>query len=808
MAIIPFSDGDEFGHIRVDVINANFTELDSRVTALQTANSGDQIAASVPFTPTGTGLLATHVQAAIAELAGSLSGAADTGAIMPTESLFTTTTTGTGTLTLAGLTSKVTTATFYEYHTRDASGQYEQAWGILIISGGTTTITRTAIGKSSSGDGVAVPWSAGTKKVTVYNLDSNLLGAARLVLNLQPWQDVIVLSSGQSNANAIATAGSEAAVVGGVTAHPNVLGFMSNTPTSAASSQANTPGSNMVWMTINPSQTTTNFFGSINNGYCGMYCNDNGNAQYEFCKRLATATGHRVRLILLASSGTGFEDASFGWVYDGNATPGRCCNKIKAYFDDAMTKMVAADPRQTGNTKAHIMIWMHTESAAGSAVQGGGLSSSKYGKLLGTWIRQLENPSYFGICNERTLYLATEAPPMYRERDAAARKFNGLAVTKRMIGDRFRIVSTSLVQTQQDRTHYTGAGQVEIGSRLWDAFSLPNVQQSIDTAFRLARRPSNVTVFGVPFEDFVSTIWDGTGVPSASTKTTVTTAGTIKMRVGQLDSILGTTNLFTTAGLDAMMVGDELRLFKTTESLDANNKPTNYKRIIVTSVPVLVTGAANYYEFNATVTDVGSLAGWSVGNQMFLQPVSFRMHPDDRMQVSTDAQLIVRDGIVNEAIAAGTENKIAGTSSPHVTQGSGLTTHLVAATASGEAFRTNEWTPIYIDNGQSLNATPLTIATIAGMADGDHWAVEVEIHYQHAVSLLAGKFRVNGAGFRTGGTMNTSMATAIETVANPSAVPNPSIGWATAGGNYGFNVTVTGLAATIKWKARIRVRKL
>ncbi len=647
---------------------------------------------------------------------------------------------------------------FVRYPDNTTSG-HEEGWGAYTAS--TDSIARTKIGKSSAGYGVKVNWgSSATKHIAAVVSGAELGNMASAVIDLPPWQDVLLGGTSQSNGLAWANlylTGSALPI------YTQVLDWCKIAAGTGS----------YAWRVTDPTEQSlllpsddTVHVGTPRRVDSGGTVYPTGHIGRSAAITLAAFTGRKVRTIFAATVGTAIDAAVRGWwPYNASLTTG-CAKIFKDAVGAAVAQMVIDDPRQTA-TKLHICMHAQGESDISK-------TSGQYGFMLADVIQAYEDTTRWNICDSNTIYLLYDIPPQLRESSSSGLKFDGHRVAAYLIGERAHVVDTKGALTAEG-LHYTGASADMLGPR-GIKILLTSSRSDIPAspAFLLKR---DVGEFGASYVMDTT----GAGAPTAP-KFKLNTALTA-LRIRNID-FLGVD--YKALGMSSLKAGDVLRFVKSGQS------GANYKTITLTGPPIFNTDDIEWPISTPVDTGTVPVAGdtaavTSLVNKIF-DGVTYTAITDAYIQSSKRA---AGTELAITLVSEGRENKVLGVNT------------------DGRDTRSRDLIPFYNTVKTTTNAAT-TLLNNYGLADGASEYIDVIVAYKILTSHRYGQFRIQCIARRTGAAVYFDSSYTVTTLQDPEGLGPPAI----ASDNFfsviwGWKVTHGCKAATtIHWTTKAYVTPL
>jgi len=511
----------------------------------------------------------------------------------PSNLVGTTLTTGTGTFALesgatsfsASLDAHLIDGQAYAYFVRwpdNSTVGWEEGFGVYSATGN-GSITRATIVNSYDGVGVAHSFAAGTKHIAIITSGSELANMARVFLSLDPWEDILVGCTGQSNAG---TSVAYYASAPADTPASKVLDWSRAAPGTGAYGWRQ-----VVKADVYTDHVTADIYTGTPRSSSGT---TKGSVVHSFAATLADITGRLVRTITVWRGATEFINATYGWLY------APASSNIAKTFKDAVVSATTGLP----NTKLHIYLFLQGE---GDAANNGGtyINSDEYGYRLADHLDALEDSTKWDICTSNTLYVLFDIPERLRQakasQDAGGKQWDGHAQAAGKFGHRAFVIPTHGLTTIYDNTHYVGESADELGQRAAYALLSPTRPPSNNLGtFRSERR--------LLWPSFPMTrLADGSGNPADGQWILNVARNVVKIHH---TTGTGTISL-RTAGLGNFQYGDIIRFSVPTTG-------TPYIDVTILGIP---TDGTTYFSYPCSVNDVGTLG--TVSCDMFPQNTGF-----------------------------------------------------------------------------------------------------------------------------------------------------------------------------------------
>jgi hypothetical protein len=358
----------------------------------------------------------------------------------------------------------------------------------VYSSAGNGSITRAIITKSTNGEGADYTFAAGTKHLAITAPGSSLAIMASILADLEPWEDILIWATGQSNLN---NAHFYSAGATQQTANPNIEDYSTN---GASAASQPTTYDDLDWrvpvLTDDYTDNVTDYKAANTAIYTGVSRSHYialaaavvriGSIPYAFADALQKMSGRKVRIVSTFRDGTSLTEAN-GWMYPSGATGLKATDTLKA----AIARMHVLDPTQSTVTAPHFVLM-----AQGETDRSNGVTSGAYGNSLWRFIESCEAGAGLGwnvTDAAKTKYLFMDLPPKVQQIDPS---FNGHRVAAELIGSRAQVVSTEGATTYDNvpgpGTHYHGQAADLLGKRSALAIVTPVERMSADAAFKVS----------------------------------------------------------------------------------------------------------------------------------------------------------------------------------------------------------------------------------------------------------------------------------------------------------------------------------
>jgi hypothetical protein len=488
-------------------------------------------------------------------------------------------------LAFAGIPGEELDGAGVEYFVRypdNVTAGFESGYGIYTHS--TRTVTRLYIYESSatgSANNDPVNWGSSAVKHIALTVSGNTIGnMARIIASLNPWEDILVGFTAQSNGGTI--------VLYDGAAPPDTNKVLDWSTAGSGGAKA--------WRKVVKSTVYTDYTPTLpyigtprsvldsNNSTCGSIL-------HSMATQLATFTGRKVRTVSVFRSATSISDPTYGWLYNPSAT-----DSVAKVFADAVDAAIAQmhidDPRQSSVTKLHIYMMAQGENEAAIGQTEGApwysVSSSKYAHRLHEHIEALKDDAKWGIANDNTLIVLNEIPDTYRSKEdmltTLGNGFNGHAQAQVLIGERCIVISTAGIPTQSDLLHYTGEGADLLGARVADV---------------ICNQTSHASNTGGAFRQVKNYTWPNPIFSRQASSASAPSLASWRLNVAENEIKIHKT---AAEGIDAEAMG--VGLFKVGDILkfELNGGPSIYVTVTLTST---ATDNTTYFSYSCTVVITG-----------------------------------------------------------------------------------------------------------------------------------------------------------------------------------------------------------
>lgn len=666
---------------------------------------------------------------------------------------------------------------FVRYPDNTTSG-YEQVWGIYTHS--TTTVARTKVGQSSAGEGTKVNWGNSAPKLIVFVTSGSQLGnMARIFLALDPWEDILVGATGQSNLGTLAY------YEGATPADTDrVLDWSRAVPGT---------GSN-AWRTVAKAEQYTDYSDSV--PYIGTTrskldtttspgvwkaC---GSIVHSFARQLATITGRKVRTVSVYRGGTSLNDPTYGWIYDTSAT-----NAVSKVFADAVdaaiTQMHTDDPRQASVTKLHVYLFGQGENDAVIAAGGSPFyasESAEYGYLLADHIKALEDSDRWNIADENTISVLFDIPEPARKledsQSVGVNTFDGHAQAQAILGDRCIVIPTSGIPTKDDQIHYWGEGADELGARGADVLMSPTAPNgNTGGAFRLVKTNA-WPVAAYTWEA------DSDSAPSTNSRWRFSLAQD-EFKITYVSGSYGDTSAI---GLGLFQINDIIRM-------ENQSTPAIYVDVRITG---RVTDNTTYYTYPCEIV---AEAGTRTAVAFLIKPQNTAWHDGKSYNASTNHSILSGKQSLANAETTYSEG-IAATTGAEISRNH----HYLMADQYGKQARSRQLAVRYGELRTTDATANQVILGAKHFEDGRVEYIRATVCYKIPASGNIGVFQLHAIIRRTGTTTSADWAPAATVLIDEEALAtDPNIAAASLIGLVdGYDVRVTGKASTtIDWVCEV-----
>lgn len=634
---------------------------------------------------------------------------------------------------------------------------FESGYGSYDAS--TDSLTVIKVYQSSNGPDVAATFTSAVKHFG-FVLSGNVIGAmARTLIALEPHEDILIGSSGQSNA------GHYTYYDGATPAtNANVLDWS----TTGA-------GGALGWRTVVKADNYTDY--TPTTAYIGtprsvfdVSWRACGSIVHGMAVRLAQITGRKVRTINVYRPATGISDPVYGWGYSTTTT-----TLVSRVFKDAVVDAIAALPaNQSSITKLHIYLFSQGENdAAGTTVPSG-----TYGNLLAEHMAALEAPEKWGVAGPETRYILMDIPCRAREIESFQPQiatFDGHAVAQSIVGSRCVVVPTQGAETRYDQTHYIGEAADMLGARAADTMiTTTTAGTNYGGAFR-----------SIPNKKWPTTayIWESDSASAPASTKFRFNAGRTTIKFNYVPGG-GGSNL-SAAGLGLFKKNDRIRLYQ-------SGTPGIF---VVALIGGIATDGGSWFEYPITI--LSSAGSFTAGPTYILIAENFGWHDGKDYVASTASAILSTKQNSDNFNTLYTEGLTVSPAS-HALDGSNL--HVIIADPTGKQFRSRQlgtkWGKLRTTNATANQA----LLDTAHFAEGRVEFVKATVCYKVPANGNVGVFEVRGVVRMTGtATLDWSAVTVI--VDEEALATDPNIVSTSFAGVFeGWIIRVTGKASTnIDW---------